>query len=245
MKVNDGTMVGFPSPLTPTAGWIPGINGFPAVVTDGNDQIECGSSTTLDPTAVTLAVWCNPLYYPSNFGYFAGKEEVSSPYLGYIIRVHGTDLDWFIGTSTTFYSFTSSFGAPAYNTWVHLVLTYDGETLNAYKNGIFVGTNTSPSGNLRACSAGTKFVIGSSYADLVGRRIDAMFGSVSVHNRALSDVEVFNQYQETLLGFPNLLRRYTSRSWFAMGATGAAPGSPGVFNASWAAGANVFMTGGR
>jgi fibronectin type 3 domain-containing protein len=42
--------------------------------------------------------------------------------------------------------YAASFGPLQGNTWYHLVGTYDGETIRAYKNGVLVGTNTAPSG---------------------------------------------------------------------------------------------------
>jgi fibronectin type 3 domain-containing protein len=42
--------------------------------------------------------------------------------------------------------YAASFGPLSGNTWYHLAATYDGETLRAYKNGLPVSSNASPSG---------------------------------------------------------------------------------------------------
>ena len=52
--------------------------------------------------------------------------------------------------------YNASFGTLAASKWYHLAGTYDGETLKAYRDGVLLGTNESPSGNPDASAESLK-----------------------------------------------------------------------------------------
>ncbi|MFB3819065.1 MAG: LamG-like jellyroll fold domain-containing protein [Candidatus Methylomirabilales bacterium] len=80
----------------------------------------------------------------------------------------------------------ASFGPLAANTWYHLTATYDGETLRAYRNGVLVSSNSSPSGSPAAESATMKLGRHAAAAQYFRGTVD----EVRVYNRALSQAEI-------------------------------------------------------
>jgi fibronectin type 3 domain-containing protein len=78
------------------------------------------------------------------------------------------------------------FGALAPNTWYHLAVTYDGETMRAYRDGVLVGTNASPSGSPDQDDTPVKLGRHATASQFFAGTVD----QVRVYNRALTDVEV-------------------------------------------------------
>lgn len=83
--------------------------------------------------------------------------------------------------------YPASFGTLAPDTWYHLAATYDGETLNAYKDGILVTSNPDPSGPPDSETETLK--IGRA-ADTNPHYFQGVVDDVQVFARALSDAEI-------------------------------------------------------
>ncbi len=132
-----GTLIGGPQ-WQPSGGKVGG-----ALKLDGQDDyVETNS--TADLPAWTIAVWVKSPAAPAS-------EDPSGP----VHREKNYQINWnhpmddFRGATAlciggTWYD--ASFGQIQSDTWYHLVGTYDGETLRAYKNGVLVTENSDPSG---------------------------------------------------------------------------------------------------
>ena len=87
--------------------------------------------------------------------------------------------------------YSASFGQLDPDTWYHLVGTYDGETLRAYRNGVLIEANTSPSGPADSEAAALtlgKQANGNGY-------FEGEVDEVRIYERALSDLEIFDLTQ--------------------------------------------------
>lgn len=114
---------------------------------------------------------------------------------GLVHRFHNFEINWnhtdfsdrgAILTRVSGSWFSASFGALTGDTWYHLVGTYDGNVLRAYKNGILSDSNTGPSGPSDTESNSLKF---GRHADLENY-FEGDVMDVRLYNRALSSGEV-------------------------------------------------------
>jgi hypothetical protein len=82
--------------------------------------------------------------------------------------------------------YAASFGSLAANTWYYLAATYDGQTLNAYTNGVLITGNPAPSGpsdaDPNALTMGRHAAANQFFQGIVD--------NVRIYNRALSGAEI-------------------------------------------------------
>ncbi len=147
-----------------------------------NDYVETGYTANLpkwtiaawvqSPAAPSSAPASGPINRDKNFQ--IGWNHPSAAFRGAAaVRVGGT---WY----------PASFGSLQGNTWYHLAATYDGENLKAYKDGVLITTNPSPSGNPFNETASLKFGRHANAAQYFTGVVD----QIRIFNRALSDNEV-------------------------------------------------------
>jgi len=164
-----------------------------------NDYVDCGNNATLNPTsATTIEAWVKPNSVTagsykailSNWG-----ASVPNGYLFYgQYSLNGT---WFhfemkIGDVGKQFNVASVFTA---NTWVHLVLVYDGSYLRTYKNGVAIGTPTAATGTINAFTSNLK--IGAYSQSPISGYFNGSVDEVKIYSRALSAEEIRYQYNRS------------------------------------------------
>jgi hypothetical protein len=82
--------------------------------------------------------------------------------------------------------YPASFGSLSANTWYFLAATYDGETLNAYANGVLVTSNSAPSGP--ATSTGNPLTLGKHAA--ASQFFQGTIDDVRIYDHALSVAQI-------------------------------------------------------
>jgi hypothetical protein len=176
-----GTLRGNPR-WHPSGGKVGGALEFDAV----DDYVETDYATDLP--VWTVAVWVNSPAVPSS--------EVPS---GPVHRHKNYQINWnhslddfrgAAGISVGGQWHAASFGKLEADTWYHLVATYDGENLKAYKDGVLITINSAPSGKPDAESATLKFGRHSVYTDYFRGTID----DVRIYTCALNEAEVAALY---------------------------------------------------
>ena len=142
----------------------------------------------------TVAVWVNSPAIPSS--------EVPS---GPVHRDKNYHINWnhsfdefrgAAGVQVADTWYPASFGDLKANTWYHLVATYDGEDFKAYKDGILITNNSTPSGDPDSESTTLKLGRHSRYSDHFGGIID----DVRIYNYALSQAEIAKVFAGKELG---------------------------------------------
>ncbi len=182
-----GTLIGNPQ-WQPSGGKFGGALKFDGV----DDYVETGYAADL-PTW-TVAVWVNSPAAPSS--------EVPS---GPVHRNKNYHINWnhsfddFRGAAgvqvaDTWYA--ASFGDLQSDTWYHLAATYDGEDFKAYKDGILITSNTTPSGDPDTEDTTLKLGRHSFYGDHFGGTID----DVRIYSYALSQAEIAKIFTGKELG---------------------------------------------
>jgi hypothetical protein len=174
---NNGTLQGGPK-WQPSGGKIGGALDFDGV----DDYVETNYATDL-PTW-TVAVWVNSPAEPS-----------SVKPTGPVHREKNYQINWdhvvdnFRGSAGVCIGgewYDASFGPLQANTWYHLVATYDGKSLKAYKDGALISKNQDPSGPPDSEAATLKFGKHATGSYYFGGKID----DVRIYNYALSDADI-------------------------------------------------------
>jgi aerobic-type carbon monoxide dehydrogenase small subunit (CoxS/CutS family) len=94
--------------------------------------------------------------------------------------------------------YAASFGTLAANTWYYLGVSYDGETLRTYRNGVLVTSNTAPSGP--ADSDPNPLRLGRHAA--ANQFFQGIVDDVRIYSRALSQAEIQSDMNTPVDGTP-------------------------------------------
>jgi hypothetical protein len=180
---NNGTLVGGPQ-WQPSGGKLGGALKFDGV----DDYVDTGYNANLSNW--TVAVWVKSPTAPSG-------ENQSGP-------VHGEknyQINWnhmmenfrgAAGVQTGGAWYPASFGNLQADTWYHLAVTYDGENLKAYKDGVLITNNSDPAGPPSTENETLKFGRHAAGNDFFKGTVD----DVRVYNYAFSDAQVTALYNE-------------------------------------------------
>ena len=153
-----------------------------------NQRLDCGSNAIHNTSNITVAAWAYADSFVSgDYNYIISREESNSPYQGFTLRQYNLTPHFVIAVGVTEY--TASGTLPSTGVWHHWAGTYDGETVTLWIDGASSGTNTSPSGNMRAAAGGTKTYIGDSYA-WTPRFWNGKIAEVAIWNTALGSVDI-------------------------------------------------------
>jgi hypothetical protein len=160
---------------------------------DGNGFITIPSSLSLKVTGtkITLAAWINPSQFTGsgNGRTILRKECQTGNSGGYYFRVSNAGFLNFggrYGNDLGFDTYAQN-GALPLNTWSHVAVTYDGNTVRFYVNGTVVDTtalNQSITADDDALNIG---VLSSAY---LTEFFYGAIGEVRIYNRALSTSEI-------------------------------------------------------
>ncbi len=180
---NQGTIHG--------AKWVRSGDGYALQFDGADDYVDCGSGPSLDITGpLTVQLWAQPTAANRGEPGIAGKFFES-----YALTYYGNGY-FYISSGGNNVS-----GPLEINTWSHIVGTFDGGTMRFYVNGIEVTTKPS---RFDTVKQGGRFTIGCIIGDAAAAdpnlRNTAFFpglvDDVRVHNRALSQREVLECYNE-------------------------------------------------
>jgi hypothetical protein len=171
---HDGVVFGDPA-------FVEGVTGM-AMEFNGDDYVDTGY--TEDLATWTVSAWikspaapgsgssCGPIHresnYQFNWNHFTASWRGSAG-----VNVGG---EWFC----------ASFGVLKADTWYYLVGTYDGESLKAYKDGVLMTANDTPSGAPSTEPNSLKLARHAESERFFNGTID----EVRIFNRALSDEEI-------------------------------------------------------
>jgi hypothetical protein len=188
----------------------------PTLTATTSQYTGLGSPAVLEVyTRLTLAAWAKSTN-ASGTAWILAKDGASGS-RGYGIGQAGTGALYLEVDGTNRIQTASN--TIATGEWFRVVLTFDAATWRLYKNGVQLGTN------------GYTFMVANSTCPWeIGRRnysgVEQPFGGtiadVSFWNRPLSADEVIADYTLSRQGYPQVLNRYTPKTWVFLG-TAAAP----------------------
>ncbi|MCP4258797.1 MAG: tetratricopeptide repeat protein [Planctomycetes bacterium] len=178
---NDGTVNGDPS-------WVDGRIGGALKLDGVDDYVE--TNYTTDLPVWTIAVWVNSPAAPKSV---APSGPVHREKNYQISWDHGMgNFRGAAGISVRGEWHAASFKELHANKWYHLAATYDGENLKAFKDGVLITNNSTPSGTPDAESETLKLGRHAISTDSFGGTID----DVRIYTYALSKDEITTLYNE-------------------------------------------------
>jgi len=165
------------------------LNGGGIVFDGTNDYSTIGSSTLLDITGnLTVCSWVRPSSF-SNQGNIVAKNGNS----GYRMRFQSGGTFWLYANGN---SITSP-STYSINNWFHAVGVFSSSGLRMYINGVLVQSNVNAFNPSYASLS--NFYIGSLNTTL--ERFQGTISVINVYNRALSAIEILQNYNTTKTRF--------------------------------------------
>ncbi|MHC4534637.1 MAG: LamG domain-containing protein [Planctomycetota bacterium] len=171
---NHGIFVGEPQ-------WVPGYDGY-ALEFDGSNYVDTGY--TEDLANWTITAWVISPAVPSS----------ASP-SGPVHREQNYQFNWNHGNEVFRGAAAVNVGGTWYaakyeplqpNRWYHLAASYDGTALKAYRDGVLITNNSTPSGPPNSESNSLKFGRHAAATQFFTGAVDI----VRVYNKALTDEEI-------------------------------------------------------
>lgn len=194
---NTGTMQGMFQSTSPVSGVVGQALKF------NSSWVAVPYASTLAPTtAISYGAWFKTNDKTEDTRIISKTESG-----GYNINLNQANVVAFCTANTlcsvlrnsgTYYAVKYSTSNIINNSWYHVFITYDGETLIMYVNGVPVDTNTSPTGAIQY-GFSNPFCIGRESGEALCTDgtyyFNGSLDEVRVYNRALSDTEVLELYQ--------------------------------------------------
>jgi hypothetical protein len=172
-----------------------------ALKLDGStDYIAVENATSLNPTTVTVSIWVKRNGYQSQTANYLRRNYNDA----YAILSSPTDdsaVRFRIHNGTTYPESPNT--TLALNEWTNIVGTYDLTNVKIYKNGVFVG-QTAHTSAISYASVNTTLTIGRD-DPIAGRYMNANYGSVLIYSRALSAIEISQNYEAQKSKFTNTI----------------------------------------
>jgi hypothetical protein len=154
-----------------------------------DDYIDCGNSSSLNPTkSITIEAWIYPKGWGEN-----GMGRIVTKYNSYQFYVYsdGSRLSFYFWNVSNItnqaWSDTNSINL---SQWQHVAVTYDGQYVKFYVNGIPAGQITLKAGNLQFTTL--NLLIGNRPA--LDRTFNGTIDEVRIYNRDLTAEEIYSDY---------------------------------------------------
>jgi hypothetical protein len=183
---------------------------------DGNDYIDCGSSSNLELQTISVSFWIKETQSASSLVGVVAKNSSSN--YGWIVWVDANKLIWQVGdggaSSDSFtYSKVPNFRSYAYlNQWNNICCTFDGTDAKIYINNVLhnVWTPSSPFSidytNVGNLNIGKR-------ADSTSPKLNASLSNVSIFNSTLTASQVSTLYNG---GTPETAISFSPVSWWKL-----------------------------
>jgi len=164
-----------------------------------NDYISVPAHSQLNPVNISLAAW----FRPNAGGFNANKPIVQKAYTSHSSPYYQYTIWYFNNGSSEYLQFVCNFGAAnasvvvndcdvALGSWNHVAGTYDGETMRLYLDGVLIGTNTSPSGDMASYNTPLEVAAYPNMPKASNYCFDGAIDELLIYDRALSSNEVAN-----------------------------------------------------
>jgi hypothetical protein len=183
---------------------------------DGNDYIDCGSSSNLELQTISVSFWIKETQSASSLVGVVAKNSSSN--YGWIVWVDANKLIWQVGdggaSSDSFtYSKVPNFRSYAYlNQWNNICCTFDGTDAKIYINNVLhnVWTPSSPFSidytNIGNLNIGKR-------VDRTTPKLNASLSNVSIFNSTLTASQVSTLYNG---GTPETAISFSPVSWWKL-----------------------------
>jgi hypothetical protein len=200
---NNSTTTNMASPPTSISGWANGKRGSALNFDGSNDYVYIGANDTLFPDnqPITISAWIYPRTtggLGNNFGRIVSRELAGQgPTLKISSDICFNCVSFQVAGGTPFERATAENSIP-FNTWSHVIVTWDGSITAAnshiYINGVEASYSVTTDGASITDNSSAPLVIGNRISDLA-RQYDGLIDEVRIYNRTLSATEVTGLYK--------------------------------------------------
>lgn len=160
-----------------------------------DDYINCRNSSILNPSSITILAWIYPKGWGEN-----GMGRIVTKYYSYQFYVYsdGNRLSfYFWNSSNSTNQAWSNINSTKLNEWQHVAVTYDGQYVKFYVNGLLSGQTAMKAGSLQ--SSNSNLIIGN--RESLDRTFNGTIDEIKIYNRALSSEEIYSEYLKTVKYF--------------------------------------------
>jgi len=182
---------------------------------DGNDYIDCGSSSNLELQTISVSFWIKETQSASSLVGVVGKNIGSN--VGWIIWVDANKLIWQVGDGSSNASFSNSTVSnfrsyASLNQWNNICCTFDGTDAKIYINNVLhnIWTPSSPYSidytNVGNLNIGKR-------VDRTTPKLNASLSNVSIFNSTLTASQVSTLYNS---GTPETAISFSPVSWWKL-----------------------------
>lgn len=190
--------------------WVTGRLGQALDFDGANDYVDAGAMNALDDApALTISAWINPRSAgEGSIGTIAAKGP-STAVAGWMLSMSGNNnVRFLVDTTTTgTMSRRSAAGSIPYDTWSHLVLTWDGSLAAAnvkmYVNGVETEYEATTNGSGSRESDAASNVYFGAY-NTGSPAFAGLMDDVRLYNRVLTTEEVSQLYNQSIALAPSV-----------------------------------------
>jgi len=175
---------------------------------DGVDQyVDLGTSSTLNPANITIAMWVKPAALTDwDYLFTRGQADYNEAYR---FELGATNLFCNFGNGSSNDSISKAHGM-SNDTWYHVALTYDGATATLFVDGASIGTESI---SIVMEQASRTTTIGQPLTG-AGDYFEGHIDSVGLWSSALTAGQILEIYNG---GIPFDLSGYSPAAWYRMG----------------------------
>ena len=184
---NDGTIYG----ATYITDKAPVVGNDYALAFDGDDHVQVGDSTALEPANVTVAAWVKASTSPGSSRYIVSKGAHTCWAASYALYTRGGGLYFYVFNPTDGYRLSPGAGTGIWDgVWHHVAGTYDGSFLRLYVDGFEIGTGNATSIPIGYGLPTTDDLFVGAYGGTCNLPFNGLIDEVGVWDRALSAEEI-------------------------------------------------------
>ncbi len=181
---NHGTLVNGPT-------WTTGKKGKCLSFDGVDDYVNCGNSVSLKSNTLSVEFWAKPNTM-NNYQRWLGKNLYNGTKMGWmVIRTNSNACMMSLHDANNVEK-NSVFVPYNINEWAHFAFTYEYPYIKAYKNGTHITPDTNVSGWTFAPSD-ELLTVGKAQGH--PSYFNGLIGEVRIYNRALTEAEIQNHYQ--------------------------------------------------
>jgi hypothetical protein len=167
-----------------------------------NDYVSVGANAILRGNSISLGVFFKTINNGQSVQFIAGYGDTGVQ--GYWLGVVGGPIRFFVGNGSTSLQLNSGI-SPNNDQIYYVVGTYDGTNQRIYVDGVLMASSTSVNGSLSYTGMTDGFLIGQVQGFTGGRYLTGNIYAMQVYNRALSAVEVAQNYEAQKSKFANTI----------------------------------------
>lgn len=161
-----------------------------------NDYVEVANTGEFRPANLTISAWINPSTLDTDKTVITNEPTQTNSQNGFGIRQRADNKFWFVIGKEGDGAVVQSTTVATSGEWFFVTGTYDGSDLKIYVNGVLEATVTA------SRNIDTTFPLNIGRGNSGQEYYSGLIDEVSIYKRALTDEEIFGQFNQGLYNSP-------------------------------------------